>query len=416
MNAVVASGVPGGRSRPRLRHRLDRLHQGPRRAGRRRAGRVARADRRGLALQADDGRRDAPGGRAGGRRAARARPPRRAPRRGPRQRAPPRRGPGRDRRRRASTSARVETNIVVFEVADAYEVCGRLWERGVQVAPLGPQRLRAVTHLDVDARRHRARAGGVSSGAGRVRRLKRARTQAARRRTARGRRSRSPARAPETLFAITAPTTAPPARQHPDREPVPPPHVAVAVLAPGAHDRDRDDREQRRRLRVELGLAQEERQRRHEQDAAADAEQAADRAGREAQQDRGELGHPISSSIATATSRTANISEIAPAGDALLQRGPGQHAGDGGQRRRAGPCRRRRCRRRRGSPPRTAAITAIAASEVPVATCSRYPNHRTSSGTITVPPPTPNRPLNRPGGRADHGELRESAGGHGRGY
>ena len=39
---------------------------------------------------------------------------------------------------------------MIFEVADAYEVCGRLWERGVQLAPLDPQRLRAVTHLDVD--------------------------------------------------------------------------------------------------------------------------------------------------------------------------------------------------------------------------------------------------------------------------
>ena len=45
----------------------------------------------------------------------------------------------------------VETNIVVFGVDDAYDVCGRLWERGVQVAPLGPTRLRAVTHLDVDS-------------------------------------------------------------------------------------------------------------------------------------------------------------------------------------------------------------------------------------------------------------------------
>jgi threonine aldolase len=47
--------------------------------------------------------------------------------------------------------ARVETNIVVFGVDSAYEVCERLWERGVQVAPLGPDRLRAVTHLDVSA-------------------------------------------------------------------------------------------------------------------------------------------------------------------------------------------------------------------------------------------------------------------------
>jgi threonine aldolase len=46
---------------------------------------------------------------------------------------------------------RVETNIVIFDVDDAYGVCGRLWELGVQVAPLGSARLRAVTHLDVDS-------------------------------------------------------------------------------------------------------------------------------------------------------------------------------------------------------------------------------------------------------------------------
>lgn len=45
---------------------------------------------------------------------------------------------------------RVETNILVFGVEGAYDVCGRLWEHDVQVAPLGPDRLRAVTHLDVD--------------------------------------------------------------------------------------------------------------------------------------------------------------------------------------------------------------------------------------------------------------------------
>jgi threonine aldolase len=45
----------------------------------------------------------------------------------------------------------VETNIVVFDVDDSYQVCGRLWELGVEVAPLGPARIRAVTHLDVDS-------------------------------------------------------------------------------------------------------------------------------------------------------------------------------------------------------------------------------------------------------------------------
>jgi len=49
--------------------------------------------------------------------------------------------------------ARVETNIVMFEVQpiSAAELSRRLAERGVRVAAIEPQRLRAVTHLDVDA-------------------------------------------------------------------------------------------------------------------------------------------------------------------------------------------------------------------------------------------------------------------------
>jgi threonine aldolase len=46
--------------------------------------------------------------------------------------------------------ALVETNIVIFEVEDAFALVGRLWDRGVEVTPLGPTRIRAVTHLDVD--------------------------------------------------------------------------------------------------------------------------------------------------------------------------------------------------------------------------------------------------------------------------
>jgi threonine aldolase len=45
----------------------------------------------------------------------------------------------------------VETNIVIFEVEDAFGGSGALWEAGVQVAPIDSRRLRAVTHLDVDA-------------------------------------------------------------------------------------------------------------------------------------------------------------------------------------------------------------------------------------------------------------------------
>ena len=43
MNAVVATRRAGARVRRRVRHGLARLHQGPRRAGRRRAGRLARS-------------------------------------------------------------------------------------------------------------------------------------------------------------------------------------------------------------------------------------------------------------------------------------------------------------------------------------------------------------------------------------
>jgi threonine aldolase len=45
---------------------------------------------------------------------------------------------------------RVETNIVIFEVEDAFALVGALDDAGVQVTPLGPSRVRMVTHLDVD--------------------------------------------------------------------------------------------------------------------------------------------------------------------------------------------------------------------------------------------------------------------------
>jgi threonine aldolase len=45
----------------------------------------------------------------------------------------------------------VETNIVVFGVPDSERFCERLAERDVVMGPLGPQSVRAVTHLDVDA-------------------------------------------------------------------------------------------------------------------------------------------------------------------------------------------------------------------------------------------------------------------------
>jgi threonine aldolase len=45
----------------------------------------------------------------------------------------------------------VETNIVIFECEDAKSLVGALEERGVRMGAVGPRRVRAVTHLDVDA-------------------------------------------------------------------------------------------------------------------------------------------------------------------------------------------------------------------------------------------------------------------------
>ena len=44
-----------------------------------------------------------------------------------------------------------DTNIVIAEVADAPLLVGELWDRGVEVTPMAPTRIRCVTHLDVDS-------------------------------------------------------------------------------------------------------------------------------------------------------------------------------------------------------------------------------------------------------------------------
>ena len=44
-----------------------------------------------------------------------------------------------------------DTNIVIAEVDDAPALVGELWDRGVEVTPMAPTRIRCVTHLDVDA-------------------------------------------------------------------------------------------------------------------------------------------------------------------------------------------------------------------------------------------------------------------------
>ena len=87
MNAVVASGHERGAVRGRVRHRLVGLHEGARRAGGRRARRLARADRRGVAMEAAVGRGVPPVRDRRRRLPVRARPQRRAAGRGPRERA-----------------------------------------------------------------------------------------------------------------------------------------------------------------------------------------------------------------------------------------------------------------------------------------------------------------------------------------
>jgi threonine aldolase len=46
--------------------------------------------------------------------------------------------------------SKVETNIVIFEVDDPPAVLSELAARDVEMGPMGPGRIRAVTHLDVD--------------------------------------------------------------------------------------------------------------------------------------------------------------------------------------------------------------------------------------------------------------------------
>jgi len=47
--------------------------------------------------------------------------------------------------------AEIETNIVIFEVDDPEAVCATIERAGVRMGVVGPRRIRAVTHLDVDA-------------------------------------------------------------------------------------------------------------------------------------------------------------------------------------------------------------------------------------------------------------------------
>ena len=110
------------------------------------------------------------------------------------------------------------------------------------------------------------------------------------------------------LVATSTPAWTPTIEATTDDERVPEADVPVAALAPRARSDGGEDRQQRSRLRVELAEP-EPHERRHEQDAAADAEEAreepAGEAQRETEDDRAGA-HPAISQTPTAVRRTAN--------------------------------------------------------------------------------------------------------------
>ena len=152
MNAVVASGIPAHEWARHFDTVSICFSKGLRRpVGSALAG-PAEPIRAGPPAPQGPRRRDAAGGRHRRRGPVRAGASRRAPGRGPRQRPGPR-PRGRGDRGPALESGPVETNLVWIAVdpalGTAAEVAARLRAAGVLVRALGPQVLRACTHLDV---------------------------------------------------------------------------------------------------------------------------------------------------------------------------------------------------------------------------------------------------------------------------
>ena len=87
----------------------------------------------------------------------------------------------------------------------------------------------------------------------------------------------------------------------------------------------RDDREQRRRLGVQLRQA-EPRQRRDEEDAAADAEEAGEHAGDDAEEHREDVRHWRSIRIAIADEERGEQERERAHGQPLLERRPAERA------------------------------------------------------------------------------------------
>ena len=219
---------------------------------------------------------------------------------------------------------RVETNIVVFGVPDAFALCGALLrarrpgQRRSARSACAPSPTSTSTPADIDRALTRVSSscwlperapdqlrGEEQDQAGEAD-LERALGDVVRDHRARDHAER---------------------REHPDHDAVPQPHVAVAVLAPGADERDRHDRDQRGGLGLELGLVEEDRRAPGTNRMPPPTPTRPPTApARKPEQDGGELAQPISSSIATATSSAANMQRHGPAGEALLERGAGDHA------------------------------------------------------------------------------------------
>jgi hypothetical protein len=84
-----------------------------------------------------------------------------------------------------------------------------------------------------------------------------------------------------------------------------PPHVSVEMLPPRPGHHHGQDRQERRRLGVDLAEIEQQDERRHEDQTAADAEEAAERTCEEPDDDRRDDLHQTSSQIPTAASSTA---------------------------------------------------------------------------------------------------------------
>ena len=167
--------------------------QGPGRAGRLGAGRLARLHPQRASLAQDARRRHAPGRRARRRGAARARPPCRAPGRRPRAARAAGRGPAGPARRDGGDAADATSSSSTCD-RRARRRPGRAPAQSRGVLATGLYRLRFVTHLDVDATGRPRSRGGARAPAPSPRRSRCRRTPSPSRAT--DRTSRLPERRP----------------------------------------------------------------------------------------------------------------------------------------------------------------------------------------------------------------------------